>query len=99
MKNSLMYRLCYYRFGEVRTKHDEPSGYDTVRDCEIGLKDFDLKYFRESYTSERWLVRIYEVLPLPMRDNKLASRFAESVPAAIQGTKTATGKLTKKSKI
>jgi len=63
MKKSLMYRLCYYRFGEVRTRGDQPSGYDTVRNCEIGLKNFDLEYFREAYTSERWMVRIYEVLP------------------------------------
>merc|ERR1711908_239540 len=26
MKKSLMYRLCYYRFGEVRTRGDQPSG-------------------------------------------------------------------------
>jgi len=83
MKNSLMYRLAFYRFGEVRTKHNEPSGYDTVRNCEIGLKKFDLNYFRESYTSERWLVRIYEVLPLPMREPKLKSRFDKSTPPPI----------------
>jgi len=32
------------------------------------MKKFDLKYFREAYTSSRWLVRIYEVLPLPNRE-------------------------------
>jgi dolichyl-diphosphooligosaccharide--protein glycosyltransferase len=67
MKESLIYRLCYYRFGEVRTRGDQPSGFDTVRNAEIGLKKFDLKYFREAYSSSRWLVRIYEVLPLPNR--------------------------------
>jgi dolichyl-diphosphooligosaccharide--protein glycosyltransferase len=67
MSESLMYRLAYYRFGEVRTRGDQPSGYDTVRECEIGLKDYDLKYFREAYSSERWIVRIFEVLPLPNR--------------------------------
>ena len=45
MKNSLMYRLAYYRFGEIRTRGDKPSGYDTVRDCEIGFKKYDLQYF------------------------------------------------------
>jgi dolichyl-diphosphooligosaccharide--protein glycosyltransferase len=67
MSESLMYRLAYYRFGEVRTRGDQPRGYDTVRECEIGLKDYDLKYFREAYSSERWIVRIFEVLPLPNR--------------------------------
>ena len=67
MKNSLMYRLCYYRFGETRTKGDKPGGYDTVRNAEIGLKKYDLHYFREAYSSTRWLVRIYEVLPTPNR--------------------------------
>lgn len=75
MRDSLMYRLCYYRFGEVRTRHDQPSGYDTVRNAEIGLKGFDLKYFREAYSSERWIVRIYEVLPLPNREERTRSRF------------------------
>ena len=76
MKNSLMYRLAYYRFGEIRTRGDKPSGFDTVRECEIGLKNYDLKYFREAYTSERWIVRIYKVLPLPNRDVRLTSRFS-----------------------
>lgn len=75
MRDSLMYRLCYYRFGEIRTRHDKPSGYDTVRNAEIGLKTFDLKYFREAYSSERWIVRIYEVLPLPNREERTKSRF------------------------
>ena len=76
MKESLMYRLAYYRFGEIRTRGDKPSGYDTVRDCEIGHKKYDLKYFQEAYTSERWIVRIYKVLDLPNRDERLASRFS-----------------------
>lgn len=62
MRDSLIYRLCYYRFGEMRVRQDKPAGYDTVRETEIGLKDFDLHHFREAYTSDRWIVRIYEVL-------------------------------------
>ena len=84
MKNSLMYRLAYYRFGEVRTRHDQPSGYDTVRNCEIGLKKYDLKYFREAYTSDRWIVRIYEVLPLPNRMAKMKTRFGKSEAPALK---------------
>lgn len=45
------------------TRHGEDSGYDTVRNAVIGRKDIKLTYFEEAYTSERWLVRIYRVLP------------------------------------
>jgi dolichyl-diphosphooligosaccharide---protein glycosyltransferase len=87
MKNSLMYRLCYYRFGEVRTRGDQPTGFDTVRNAEIGLKKYDLHYFREAYSSSRWLVRIYEVLPLPNRAEKyvkkvLSTEQKKALPAA-----------------
>jgi len=83
MKNSLIYKLCYYRFGEVRTKADKGPGYDTVRNAEIGMKDFDLKYFREAYSSNRWLVRIYEVLPIPNRGPKYPKRAEEAGKSAI----------------
>jgi len=89
MKNSLMYRLCFYRFGEVRTRADKPSGFDTVRDAEIGLKGFDLKYFREAYTTERWIVRIYEVLPQTNRFEKITTRFTDSKPPAITSSSNA----------
>ena len=69
-----MYKLCYYRFGEVRTSASKPGGYDTVRETEIGYKNFKLNKFREAYTSERWIVRIYEVLPLPNMDPKMDGR-------------------------
>ena len=37
MKNCLMYKLCYYNFDRVKTKANAPSGYDTVRNVEIGV--------------------------------------------------------------
>jgi hypothetical protein len=40
MKNCLMYKLCYYRFDETRTRHNGPTGFDTVRNVEIGVSDF-----------------------------------------------------------
>jgi len=64
MLNSLMYRLCYYRFGEMYTRQGEEPGYDSVRRSVIGKKNFKLTYFEEAYTSERWLVRIYKVKDL-----------------------------------
>lgn len=57
----LMYKLCFYRFGETYTQSGRPPGFDRVRNTEIGNKNFDLKYFEEVFTSQRWIVRIYKV--------------------------------------
>lgn len=62
MLNSLMYKLSYYRFGEVYTEYEKAAGFDRVRQVEIGVKDIKLKYLEEAYTSEHWLVRIYRVI-------------------------------------
>jgi len=61
--NCLMYKLCYYRFGQIVTEYGTPSGFDRVRHVEIGNKDFELEYLEEAFTSEHWLVRIYKVKP------------------------------------
>ena len=53
-----MYKLVYYRFGEIAVRSGEPKGYDTVRKAAIGNADFKLKHFEEAFTTERWLVRI-----------------------------------------
>ena len=37
MKESLMYKLSYYRFGEVETLKKKPLGYDVSRKAEIGV--------------------------------------------------------------
>jgi dolichyl-diphosphooligosaccharide--protein glycosyltransferase len=65
--NCLMYKLCYYRFGDVYTEGGKPPGYDRVRNVEIGNKDFELDKLEESFTSEHWLVRIYKVKKMPNR--------------------------------
>lgn len=53
---SLMYNLCYYRFG------DAGQGYDRVRQTQIpNVGSIKLKYFEEAFTSEHWMVRIYRV--------------------------------------
>ena len=77
-----MYKMCYYRFGEVYTEQGllehmhgsightaagKPSGYDRVRNSEIGFKDFELDVLEEAFTTEHWLVRIYKVKKLPNR--------------------------------
>ncbi|GJD06909.1 Dolichyl-diphosphooligosaccharide--protein glycosyltransferase subunit STT3 [Galdieria sulphuraria] len=62
---SLMYKLCYYRFGEVQFDRGNPAGYDKVRGEVIAKKKFKLRYFEEAFTSRNWLVRIYHVKDLP----------------------------------
>ncbi|WAR04459.1 STT3B-like protein [Mya arenaria] len=65
--NCLMYKLSYYRFGELQLDFRSPAGYDRTRGVEIGNKNFDLTHLEEAYTSEHWLVRIYRVLDLENR--------------------------------
>ena len=40
MSDSLMYRLCYYRFAEAAERNTGRRGYDRVRNADIGLMDF-----------------------------------------------------------
>lgn len=54
-----MYKLSYYRFGEMKFDYHTPGGFDRTRNAVIGNPDFDLTYLEEAYTSEHWLVRIY----------------------------------------
>uniref|UniRef100_A0A3P9KGY1 Dolichyl-diphosphooligosaccharide--protein glycosyltransferase subunit STT3B n=1 Tax=Oryzias latipes TaxID=8090 RepID=A0A3P9KGY1_ORYLA len=69
--NCLMYKMSYYRFGEMT-----PPGFDRTRNAEIGNKDIKFKHLEEAFTSEHWLVRIYKVKDLDNReplDRKLRS--------------------------
>ncbi|KAK3912605.1 Dolichyl-diphosphooligosaccharide--protein glycosyltransferase subunit STT3A [Frankliniella fusca] len=59
--NCLMYKMCYYRFGQQYTDMGRPAGWDRVRGAEIGNKDFELDVLEEAYTTDHWLVRIYKV--------------------------------------
>ncbi|KAF1741993.1 hypothetical protein MXB_4853 [Myxobolus squamalis] len=61
MKNSLMYKMCYYNFAKIRLSYQHPTGYDTVRREEIGHKHFNLDTLEEAFTSSHWIVRIYKV--------------------------------------
>ncbi|WVZ68859.1 hypothetical protein U9M48_017741, partial [Paspalum notatum var. saurae] len=58
MLNSLMYKLCYYRFVETDGK-----GFDRVRRYEIGKKHFKLTHFEEVFTTHHWMVRVYKLKP------------------------------------
>ena len=57
--NCLMYKLSYYRFGDLKLDYHTPAGFDRTRNAVIGNKDIDLTYLEEAYTTEHWLVRIY----------------------------------------
>ena len=76
MLNSLMYKLSYWKFGDMKVDYRQPSGYDRTRGSEIGLKHFNLEHVEEAYTSEHWLVRIYRVKPLANR-KKLKGKQAK----------------------
>uniref|UniRef100_A0A8C7WND2 Dolichyl-diphosphooligosaccharide--protein glycosyltransferase subunit STT3B n=1 Tax=Oryzias sinensis TaxID=183150 RepID=A0A8C7WND2_9TELE len=74
--NCLMYKMSYYRFGEMQLDFRTPPGFDRTRNAEIGNKDIKLKHLEEAFTSEHWLVRIYKVKKLENRDrmeNRLRS--------------------------
>ncbi|XP_018010838.1 dolichyl-diphosphooligosaccharide--protein glycosyltransferase subunit STT3B isoform X2 [Hyalella azteca] len=59
--NCLMYKLSYYRFGELKLDFRSAAGFDRTRNAVIGNKDISLTYLDEAYTTEHWLVRIYRV--------------------------------------
>lgn len=65
--NCLMYKLSYYKFGQLYTDSEKPPGYDRVRNAEIGNKNFELSKFEEAYTTEHWMVRIFKVKDLENR--------------------------------
>lgn len=56
-----MYKLSYYRFGELQLDFRSPAGFDRTRNSEIGNKNIKLEHLEEAYTTEHWLVRIYKV--------------------------------------
>ncbi|KAH8991717.1 Oligosaccharyl transferase STT3 subunit [Lactarius akahatsu] len=74
MKNSLMYKLSYYRFPEL---FGGGHAQDRVRGQMIAKPGPSLDYLDEAFTSENWIVRIYQVKkddPLG-RDLKSANAF------------------------
>jgi len=65
MRESMMYKMCYYRFEQVAQ-----DGFDRTRNTKIGHQGFKLKYLEEAYTTEHWMVRIYRV-----KDRDQLSKF------------------------
>lgn len=89
--NCLMYKLSYYRFGDLKFDYHTPAGFDRTRNAVIGNKDFDLTYLEEAYTSEHWLVRIYRVKKpeefnrprIPYSNRKVKKRSSKNVKKVI----------------
>ncbi|CAH1776186.1 unnamed protein product [Owenia fusiformis] len=73
--NCLMYKLSYYRFGELQLDFRTPPGYDRTRGVEIGNKNIKLTHLEEAYTTEHWLVRIYRVKDL---SNRIEATFSDT---------------------
>ncbi|TKR58035.1 hypothetical protein L596_030659 [Steinernema carpocapsae] len=85
MLNSVMYKLCYYRFGETRVGYNQPAGFDRTRGYVIGKKDVTLEHLEEAYTTENWLVRIYKVkkpenrFPVKYADRQVKTKRSRSL--------------------
>lgn len=94
--NCLMYKLSYYKFGELKLDFRTPAGYDRTRNTVIGNKNFDLTYLEEAYTTEHWLVRIYRVkkpeefnrprIPLSERQIRLSNSISKKTSKKKKGS-------------
>ncbi|KAH7914835.1 glycosyltransferase family 66 protein [Hygrophoropsis aurantiaca] len=76
MKNSLMYKMSYYRFSEL---FGGQQAVDRVRGQHVPMEGPTLDVLEEAFTSENWIVRIYQVKKEDVlgRDHKSASAFAQ----------------------
>jgi dolichyl-diphosphooligosaccharide--protein glycosyltransferase len=74
MRESMMYKMSYYRFNEL---FGGQAGVDRVRGQSAATVGPTLDYIEEAFTSENWIVRIYEVKkPDPLgRDLPAANAF------------------------
>ncbi|KAF2674587.1 putative oligosaccharyl transferase subunit [Microthyrium microscopicum] len=74
MKNSLMYKMSYYKYNELF-----PGGQptDRVRGVRLPSESPQLSTIEEAFTSENWIIRIYKVKPLDNlgRDHGAAVAF------------------------
>ncbi|KDQ19480.1 glycosyltransferase family 66 protein [Botryobasidium botryosum FD-172 SS1] len=75
MKNCLMYKMSYYRFNEL---FGGQRAADRVRNQQLPAVGPTLDYLDEAFTSENWIVRLYQVKKEDAlgRDHRTASAFA-----------------------
>lgn len=76
MRNSLMFKMCYYRTHEVMLHPSYPMGFDLVRNAAPYPTPITLDHFEEVFTSSRWIVRIYKVKDEPNRHKAIKSRYS-----------------------
>jgi len=76
MKNSLMYKMSYYRFNEL---FGPGQAVDRVRQQNVPKEGPTLDYLDEAFTSQNWIVRIYQVKKEDIlgRDLKSANAFTQ----------------------
>ncbi|KAJ8584745.1 glycosyltransferase family 66 protein [Rhizopogon salebrosus TDB-379] len=74
MRDCLMYKMSYYRFAEL---FGGGQAVDRVRGQSMPSQGPTLDYLDEAFTSENWIVRIYEVKKDDVlgRDLKIANAF------------------------
>lgn len=80
MKDSLMYKMSYYRFNELFGGQD---AVDRVRGQTIPASQApELNVIEEAFTSQNWIVRIYKVKDLDNmgRDLHSATKFDKVTP-------------------
>ena len=76
LKQSLVYKLSYYRFWDLATGANR--GYDRVRQQTIGYMDYELEYFEEVFTTAHWMVRIFKRKKAPNADYGLPNAYSKS---------------------
>lgn len=74
MRESLMYKMSYYRFNELFGGRQP---FDRVRNQPLPMQGPELSVLEEAFTSENWIVRIYKVKDYDTlgRDHKDAMLF------------------------
>ncbi|KAG5460490.1 MAG: Oligosaccharyl transferase STT3 subunit-domain-containing protein [Olpidium bornovanus] len=60
MRNSLMYKMSYYRLNDLYRPSGQPA-VDRVRGVRMPQTDIKLSVLEEAYTTENWIVRVYKV--------------------------------------
>jgi dolichyl-diphosphooligosaccharide--protein glycosyltransferase len=75
MRESLMYKMSYYKFNKL-WPHGQ--AMDRVRNQKMPINGPTLDYLDEAFTSENWIVRIYQVKKDDAlgRDHRSANAFA-----------------------
>lgn len=61
LRATLLYKLSYFRYGAVATSREQPPGFDNARQDVIADRRVTLTYFEEVFTTDNWLVRIFQV--------------------------------------